>query len=184
MTEKKLFQVVFLTLGMYGLISYFQLNSFVLPLPAFEIVVLGICFFLSFLSSKQDKLTSLLFVFFGITQFLAREYNFSFFLSDENLQVLNRTIWVDVFYILSALGLALLYIRQEISLKNKLIWAIVLGISLVITILSPFSWTVLIPLGFIVGRHQLTKKLFENQHSIWAYLLLFGICRELTLSFL
>lgn len=184
MTEKKLFNAVFLTLVMYGLISYFQLRSFVVPLPAFELVVFGVSIYLAFLSWKRDIWVSLLFLFFGLTQFLGRAYNFSFFLSDENLQFLSETIWVDLFFALSALGMGLLFMRQNFLQKNKLGLPVALSLLLIISALSPYSWASLIPLTIIYGLFQFNKNLYEKQHSIWAYLVMFSICRELTLGFL
>lgn len=184
MSEIKLLRIVFLTLVMYGFISFLQWGTFLVPLPAFEMVILGICLFFAVRESKSDKRLFVLFLLAGVAQFLGREYNFAFILSDEQMYPFIETMWLDLIYILSALTFGIIFILQ--SLKEKWNRVLIIGLVtlLIASYLIPYTWMVALPLSIICLVHLQKNSLLIKHHSIWAYLLLFVASRELTLHLL
>ena len=183
MGERKLFQSVFLTLIAYGFVSFFQSGVFLVPLPAFEIVILGIAIYFGVKHFRTNTPASILFVLFGIFQFFGRIYNYNFFLSDDSMYELSQTFLADGIYLFSGILLGLLYFLQhktsfDIVLKTLISSSLVAGIAL------PYQWIIILPLTIIVALHMKKDSLFENQHSFWLYLLVFVVSRELTLNLL
>ncbi len=184
MTEIKLFRVVTLTLIVYGCISFLQWGKFVVPLPAFELVILGISVYFAIVGWKTDKRASILFLLFGAAQFLSRTYNYELFLSSPVIPGHAATIIFDVMLIISTVFLSLLFLQQYIRAKNKKGMRLLIGLLILICGLVPFTIIMLLPLAASTLLFLIDKNLFEKQHSIWAFLLLFAVSRELTLALL
>ena len=183
MDERKLFQSVFLTLIAYGLVSYFQSRIFLVPLPAFEIVILGIALYFGVKHFRKSKFTAILFILFGIFQFVGRIYNFNFFLSDESMYTLSQTLIVDGMFLFSGVLLGLLFFFQNKN-THGLVVNVLVSIALLVGIALPFQWVIILPLMTIVVLYIKKDVLFENQHSFWLYLMVFAVSRELTLNLL
>ncbi len=185
MSESKLFKSIVLTLVMYGFISFLQWGKFLVPLPAFEMVILGICLYFGILKWKENKTIAVLFLLFGLTQFSAKEYNLALFLSDATLQDLSETLFSDILKITSGILLTVLYIVQSMQhFKDNRIVYLFLAFPLLICLLLPVQWMIVLPLFGICLRFIQQKSLLLNQHSIWGYLFVFALSRELTLLLL
>lgn len=184
MSEVKLFKSILLTLLAYGCISLFQVGTFLLPLPAFELVVLGISIYFGIAIWSHEKWFSFLFFAFGITQFLSRDYNYSFFLSDESMALLSQTIVIDLIYITSGILLGLLAFFHLRKIKAHALLLYTTPIFLVSSNLHPNEWLFLVPLFVLCLVFASRKSLFSDQHSFWLYLPLFTICKALSLLLL
>lgn len=186
MSELKLFYTVCATLLMYGLGSYMQLGSFVLPLPFFEIGLFLICIYFAITVWVQNKTLSLLLIVYGIAQLLSLEYNYSFFLSDQNLEWLSDSILTDLFKIFAhLLLLPVLYFQNKKGnfLSNSLSFWITSVIILVCLFLPSPLW-LLIPILYLIITIQKNGSIFTNSLSFWLYIPLFILARELSLYFL
>lgn len=181
MTEERLSRTVILTLITYGAVSFLQWKKFVLPLPAFEIVILALCLYFAFRNWKLDKIASLLFLLFGIGQFLSREFNFVFFLSDQSITSLSHTIATDVFHLLAMVFLIALWFRQRGLEKRKLPATLVIAFLLAGSVLVPQTYWIIVPFLLANLLFIKNKNLFQKGHSLWFYLLIFAVSRELTL---
>ncbi|MDC1186531.1 hypothetical protein N8079_01755 [Crocinitomicaceae bacterium] len=183
MGERKLFQSVFLTLIAYGFVSFFQSGVFLVPLPAFEIVILGIALYFGVKHLRMNKFASILFVLFGIFQFFGRIYNYNFFLSDDSMYELSQTFWVDGFYLFSGVLLGFLFFFQH-KTSFGIVLKTLISLTLVVGLALPYQWVSILPLALIFVLYFKKDILFKNQHSFWLYLLAFAVSRELTLYLL
>ncbi len=186
MSESRLVRAVVLTMITYGCISFLQWGKFLVPLPAFELAILGLCLYFALQSWKSSKISSTLFILFGVSQFLGRSYNYEFFLSNEQLYALTDTPIIDLFYLASFVLLGMLLIQQRLASKSKLLISILLAVSIVVCGLIPDNSNALnaLPLIGIVSIFLYEKQLLKNHHSIWVLLLLFALSRALTLQLL
>jgi phosphoglycerol transferase MdoB-like AlkP superfamily enzyme len=186
MSEARLFRSVVLTLITYGSISFLQWGKFLVPLPAFELVILGLSLYFSYLSWKSDKIEGLLFLLFGLTQFLGRSYNYEFFLSDTQLRQLSDLAFIDIFLITSIFLLAFLFLRQRTRESKSLVASLLLSSFIIVCGLIPDEHQLLnlLPLMLISAVFIYEKKVFVEQLSIWLFLLVFAACRTLTLQLL
>ncbi len=186
MTEIKLFYTVCATMFMYGLGSYMQLGSFVLPLPFFEMGILLICIYFGIKVWSLQKRLAILFLAYGIAQFLAIDYNYSYFLSDQNLELISKGILTDLFKILTQLLLL-----PIIFLQNKQVKFLSSNISLGIffafilfSLIVPFPIYSAILISYLIIQILKKNELFANSLSFWIYIPLFILARELSLYFL
>jgi hypothetical protein len=186
MTETKLFYIVISTLFIYGLSSFLQLGSFVLPLPFFEIGLLVISVFLARKVWFASRLLSFSLVLFGIFQFLAFDYNYTFFLSDEQMEKLSNSAASDVFKLLAHLSLVPILVLQNKS-WNFIPTGFALGllsVLLVTCLFLPSPMWLLIPVFVLVALQAKINAVFQNSGSFWLYISLFVSARELTLYLL
>ncbi|MFA7274556.1 MAG: hypothetical protein WC044_11835 [Crocinitomicaceae bacterium] len=186
MTEQKLFYTVFATLLVYGLGSFFQLGTFVLPLPFFELGLLLISFFLGFSNGSKNKTLSLFLIAFGILQFFAINYNYSFFLNDQNLEILAQSPITDLFSIaarITLLGILFLQNRTKIVFTHP-IHLLLFSLVLLSTLFIPEPAFILLPLLYLCILLVIKGKQFDHSWSLWLYLLLFIGSRELSFTFL
>jgi hypothetical protein len=186
MSESKLFYIVCSTLFIYGLSSLLQLGSFVLPLPFFETALLIICLFLATKVWRTSKGLVILLILFGIFQFMALDYNYALFLSDQQLEKLSNSIVTDICKIIAHLLLVpilLLQNRRWTFISNRF-ELILYSAILLISLFLPSSLWLLLP-SILISRIQVKKDaLFQNSASFWLYLPLFILARELSLYFL
>jgi hypothetical protein len=143
-----------LTLVIYAFIQWIEKGSFLFPFPLNELVVFFVFIYFLFLSKwKINRINSLL----GVSLFfklLSQQLIWSFFLSNESLDVLYSGIWTDLFYLLYAifwLGFSSFYLR---STENKISYVII--------------GSILFP--FIVGI-ILNQPIFEVISMLMVYLL-------------
>jgi hypothetical protein len=186
MSEQKLFYTVCATLLMYGLGSYMQLGSFILPLPFFETGMLMISIFLAFKMRKENLKLFVVILLFGLFQFLSLEYNYSFFLPDQSLTQLSNSPITDIFKVISHLILlGILFFQNQVCsvISNRNVFAII-SFLLLITIFIPGNIWFIIPVFFINVMTIQKDVLFQKSYSFWLYLPLFAIARELSLYFL
>lgn len=186
MGEKKLYTIVLSTLFVYGLSSLLQLGSFVMPLPFFESAWILICIFLSTKIWSSNKTLSILYISFGVFQFLGFDYNYNFFLSDEKLEYLSNSICTDVFKILSHLLLIpILHFQKKQNIFSANTRAFLfLATSILICLFLPSPIWILIPVAIILQKLIKTNNLFQFSTSFWLYFPLFILARELSLYFL
>ncbi len=184
MSEKKLVQLLFVTLLAYGMVSFIQHGIFLVPLPIFELVIMGFAFYFGYLNYRSNKTQCALFLMYGLLQFLSREYNYAFFLSDEQLYELSYTALPDLILLLSAICVIPLFVIQNKICFPRSWMAYILAIGLGLSLTLALSYLVLIPLA-IISLYFLQKNiLFENQRSFWLILLILSLSRELTLFLL
>jgi len=186
MSEQKLFYTVCATLMIYGLGSLMQLGSFVLPLPFFEIGLFIICIYFTVSLWENKKILSTFFILYGITQFLALEYNYSFFLSDEKLEFLSNSIVTDIFKILAHIVLLPILFIQNNWLKiieNRFVFLFTSLIIFICLFLPSPIWLV-IPSLFLITMTCTKRDIFQNSLSFWLYIPLFIGARELSMYFL
>ena len=186
MSEQKLFSIVFATLLIYGLSSLFQLGTFILPLPFFELGLLFISFFLGITCWSRNKSLSLLLPTFGILQFLAINYNYSFFLNDQNLEKLSQSPITDLFNIASQIALiSVLFFQNRMdNVLSHPIHLLLFSVVQFSSLFIPATALVLVPLLYICILLVIKGKQFNNSWSLWLFLLLFIGSRELTFAFL
>ena len=153
MSESRLVRAVVMTMITYGCVSFFQWGKFLVPLPAFELVILAFCLYFAILSWKNSKIITILFITYGLTQFFGRSYNYEFFLANDQLQVLAKTPLIDLFYAASFVFLGWLLVQQRLSLKRNLLISMLLAVSLVVCGLIPYESNTLnnLPLACVVG---------------------------------
>jgi hypothetical protein len=186
MNEQKLFYTVCATLIIYGLGSLLQLGSFILPLPFFEIGLFIICIYFTVSVWESKKLLSFLFLLYGLAQFLALEYNYSFFLSDEKLELLTKSGTTDLFKILAHIVLLpILFIQNNwmTIITNRFILFFISLIIFICLFLPSTIWLVT-PYLFLIVIICTKRNIFMNSLSFWLYLPLFIGARELSLYFL
>jgi len=119
-----------LTLVIYAFIQWIEKGSFLFPFPLNELVIFFVFIYFLFLSNwKINRINFLLGVSL-VFKLLSQQLIWSFFLSNESLDVLYSGIWTDVFYLLYAifwLGFSSFYLRNT---ENKISYGII-GIILV-----------------------------------------------------
>ncbi len=184
MAEKKLFQLVLVSLLAYGFVSFFQFGVFLVPLPIFEMVILGVSVYFGMLNFSTNKTLTFLFVFYGLLQFLGREYNYAFFLSDENLLALSSSVFVDFILLINSIIVFFLFVVQNRKDFEPRWLLLTTAVSLSLSLLLPYQWFIVFPLIAATVWFVLHKNLFEKQHSFWLILLVFCLSRELTLILL
>lgn len=186
MTEHKLFYTVFATLLVYGLSSLFQLGTFILPLPFFELALLLISFFLGFSNWSKNKMLSLLLFAFGILQFLSIHYNYSFFLNDQDLERLTQSPITDLFSIAAQITLlGILWVQNRVkTVFTHSIPLFLFSAVLFSTLFIPEPAFILLPLLYLSILLVIKGKSFDSSWSLWLYLLLFIGSRELSFAFL
>jgi hypothetical protein len=186
MSEQKLFYTVFATLLVYGLGSLFQLGAFILPIPFFELSLLLISLFLGFSIGSKNITLCILLPVFGIFQFLAINYNYSFVLNDQKLEKLTLSPITDLFSIgaqLTLVGILFLQNRTETVFTHP-IHLLLFSVALFSSLFIPAAAFLLLPLLYLCILLVIKGKQFEHSWSLWLYLLLFIGSRELSFFFL
>jgi hypothetical protein len=104
-----------LTLFMYALIQWFENGIFLFPFPLNELVIsIVYCYFL-FLNKWKITRFSLFLGLAILFKLLSQQLFWSFFLSNQSLEILYDGIWTDVSYMLYAFswfGFSIFYLRS------------------------------------------------------------------------
>lgn len=105
-----------LTLLIYGLIQWIEKGVFLFPFPLNEVVIVLLYFYFLFLNKWKVTRINFLLGSAVVFKMLSQQLFWSFFLSNESLEVLYNKIWTDVFYLLYAIswiGFTLYYLRNN-----------------------------------------------------------------------
>lgn len=183
MTEQRRFYSVFALLLVYGLSEYLRSRQFILPLPFFELLLL----IYTLLSAKDAyldrKVKPLLQVGGAVFLFFSRTYNYSFFRTDEQIDLLSQTVLFDVSYLLFALCLLMLSISTLERKTPTLILVTLSILTMVLGFATNTSYLLALSFGFQVIEKMRKQELFAHANSFWALLLLLELARSLQLDF-
>ena len=143
-----------LTLLIYGLIQWFEKGTFLFPFPLNELVTFLVFFYYLFLNKWKVTRVDLILGAAIVFKMLSQQLFWSYFLTNESLEVLYKGIWTDVFYLLYAISwisFTIFYLRNY----ERTI---------------PFSSIFLLLVPFVIGV-LLNQPIFE----ILSFLILIGI---------
>lgn len=158
-----------LTLVIYAGIQWVEKGAFLFPFPLNEIVVFFV--FIYFLFSNKWKITRINFTLGSAILFkmLSQQLFWSFFLSNESLDILYSGIWTDLFYLLYAIswiGFAIFYLRKNESSISYLTIGVVLipfvlGVIMNLSILEVFSNSLIIALAWYYKIDRINRSLIS-----------------------
>jgi hypothetical protein len=158
-----------LTLVIYAGIQWVEKGAFLFPFPLNEIVVFFV--FIYFLFLNKWKITRINFTLGSAILFkmLSQQLFWSFFLSNESLDILYSGIWTDLFYLLYAIswiGFAIFYLRKnEHSMSYLTIGVVlipfVLGVIMNLSILEVFSNSLIIALAWYYKIDRINRSLIS-----------------------
>ncbi|MFM7668003.1 MAG: hypothetical protein ACKO7D_07425 [Bacteroidota bacterium] len=145
-----------LTFLIYGFIQWIEKGVFFFPFPLNEIVIFLIYFYFFILNKWKVNRINFLLGSAVVFKMLSQQLFWSFFLSNESLEILYEGIWTDVFYLLYAIswiGFTIFYLRtNERSIHYSAIFLLLvpfaIGVFLNQPIFEILSFSILIGIAW------------------------------------
>ncbi len=183
MTERQLIFGISAMLLLFGLSEVLISSKFILPLPLFEIIL----FFVScklWRENKRDNFPyrSFFIIGFSVALLLSRSFTYTFFLPDHQIQLLDDSLLLDIFYLFYLLLLSW-FVWNDLRLLHLKAWALLIIALLFLDSFVPHFFLATFAFAIVAFVVQRRENLMSTGNSIWLYLLIFEFSRSLMLNF-